>query len=194
MQSQPPYLSQEQATHEINRLRQYNSERIFQLHQHNSERIFLQHQYNTEQSSNHLRSSITQPVAPTGQMHPVNQMPIYPSQYQHYAAAGPYVPSYPPQYHYQTTASPYVPFHSPRIIKPGSVRCEEVNDSSPLASSVVESSDGKPSETPVSSVHSPDATIGKIQEPDLKRKAETEMVEMVKKTRVNSSGTRRPNS
>ena len=70
---------------------------------------------------------------------------------------------------------------SSNLFKPDSVRCEEVDDTSTSTSSVI-----KPSETPVSSVRSPDATIDKIREPDLKRKAETEIVETLKKTRVES--------
>ena len=70
---------------------------------------------------------------------------------------------------------------SSNLFKPDSVRCQEVDETSTSASSVVE-----PSKTPVSSVHSPDATIDKIREPDLKRKAETEIVETLKKTRVES--------
>ncbi|KAM0806272.1 hypothetical protein BDR22DRAFT_816479 [Usnea florida] len=199
MQSQPPSLSQEQIINEFHRLHQFNSQQL---------------QYNADQSVNHLRSLLTgQPVTPSQYMHPVNQMPNYPPQYQHHPAPGPFVPSNPAQYQHQTTVSPYVPFHTPRnmqqpynvsqalgafrntpmsqyrqtpapnnLFKPDSVRCQEVDDTSTSASSVVE-----PSETPVPSVHSPDGTIDKVRELDLKRKAETEKVETLKKTRVESN-------
>ena len=57
------------------------------------------------------------------------------------------------------------------LFKPGSVRCQEVDDSSRSASSIIESSDGKPSEHPISSVSSS------------KRKASTEL-ETLKETKV----------
>ena len=158
MQPQPPVLNQQQAINEFHRL----------------------HQYNTEQSFNHLRSLLTgQPVPPS-------------PQYQHCPAPGPFVPFQPPQnmrqpYNMgqalgafgfipksQTSQTPA----SKSPFKPDSVRCEEVDDTSTSTSSVLE-----PSETPVSSV----ATIDKIPEPDRKRKSETEIVETIKRTRVEST-------